>query len=576
MRLGWGVVALCLVACVHDGIQMQRDACSRDHGPDPDACLAVARERFGAKDGDAAVAMLEKEIAIVRNDHACLAHYPAAACFHGVVALLGEPAVGLLADYAIDPALLSLREPWTGKDSEGPHAQARAVLEGMCAQASDAVARQRACVVLGDLVLLERTKQTAGFESAPDGYDLACKIGPTDPAFEQAVLGIYQVPVCAVATSARRGSSIANGLAIIAKISQAAAQREASAADAAKREAARVAAVKQREAEAAAAAAREAAAISSRQIIASIAAEDWDLLLETLRARPGLGVLDDAAATALDKSWEVFSTWLVAQSNLVGAEIEVARDLRDAVPPDHALARTQTALRTRAITEAKRLAKLAGGPGGRFLHAALIAAVAGDPATIDAARAAYAELQKAVRSTLVLDKLAPACSALAKVPAPLGQPVHATASLACSIEPEHTWTMQESYMVNGVSTPTEVEHRGYKLVVHGTISMASANGQPIPVDVDEVVDEVADKLEHPYAAELAKVVDGLWSQLVAPLEATTASDALAAGQRALAQHNTKRAENELAIHALIAGSSEELDKLLAPYHVTFSQLVPSP
>jgi len=573
MRLGWGgVTACCLVACIHDGIQMQRDACSRDRDPDPEACLAIARERFGAKDGDAAVAMLEKEIAIVGNDRACLAHHPAVACFHGVVALLREPAVGLLADYAIDPALLSLREPWSGKDSEGPHAQARAVLEGMCTQASDAVA-QRACVVLGDLVLIERTKQTAGFETAPDGYDRACKLGTPDPELARAVVALYGAPVCEVATSARRGASIADGSAIIARISQATAQREAAAADAAKREAARIAVVKQREAEAAAAAARDAAATSNRQIVASIAAEDWDLLLETLRARPGLGVLDDAAATALDRSWEVFTTWLVAQSNLVGAQLEVARDLRDAVPPKHALAQTQAILKTRAVTEARRLAKLAGGPGGRFLHAALIAAVAGDTATTEAARAAYAELQKVVRSTLVLDKLAPACSALARSPAPLGQPVHATASLVCSIEPEHTWTMQESYMVNGVSTPTEVEHRGYKLVVHGTVA---AGNQTIPVDVDEVVDEVTDKLEHPYAAELAKLVDDLWRQLVAPLEATTASDALAAGQRALAQHNTKRAENELVIHALIAGSSEELDRLLAPYHTTFSQLVPTP
>ena len=128
-------------------------------------------------------------------------------------------------------------------------------------------------------------------------------------------------------------------------------------------------------------------------------------------------------------------------------------------------------------------------------------------------------------------------------------------------------------MVNGVSTPTDVEHRGYKVVVHGTVS---ANGQSIPIDVDYVVDETGEKPDTPYSAALATVVDGLWNQLVAPLDAQTAADALAAGQKAVAEKNIKRAENELVIHALIAGSSEELDKLLAPYHVTFSQLVPAP
>ncbi|HEX7701715.1 MAG TPA: hypothetical protein VF403_13350 [Kofleriaceae bacterium] len=49
---------------------------------------------------------------------------------------------------------------------------------------------------------------------------------------------------------------------------------------------------------------------------------------------------------------------------------------------------------------------------------------------------------------------------------------------------------------------------------------------------------------------------------------------LAAGRAAIAGKNVKRAENELAIHAVIAGPSEELDQLLAPYRVTFEQLRP--
>ena len=128
-------------------------------------------------------------------------------------------------------------------------------------------------------------------------------------------------------------------------------------------------------------------------------------------------------------------------------------------------------------------------------------------------------------------------------------------------------------MVNGVSTPTDVEHRGYKLVIHGTIA---ANGQTIPLDIDEVVDEVTDKLDRPFAKAVGTVVDGLWAQLVTPVDTATAADALAAGKKALAQHNTRRAENELAIHAVLAGSSEELDSVLAPFHVTFAQLQPTP
>ncbi|MEP6860422.1 MAG: hypothetical protein ABJE66_07370 [Deltaproteobacteria bacterium] len=54
-----------------------------------------------------------------------------------------------------------------------------------------------------------------------------------------------------------------------------------------------------------------------------------------------------------------------------------------------------------------------------------------------------------------------------------------------------------------------------------------------------------------------------------------ATAALAAGKAAVARHAPKRAENELAIHAVLAGSSEELDQLLAPDRVTFGQLVPA-
>src|SRR5205823_5343633 len=141
--------------------------------------------------------------------------------------------------------------------------------------------------------------------------------------------------------------------------------------------------------DAAAARAKQAAITSSKQIVSAAAAEDWDLLLDAARARPGLGPLDDAAATALANAWEPFTTWLVGSSTLIGAQVELGRDLHDAIPTGSALARVATTFRERAVADAKRLAKLAGGPGGRFLHAALIAQASGDKADDTAARGAF-------------------------------------------------------------------------------------------------------------------------------------------------------------------------------------------
>src|SRR5437899_3345383 len=111
MRVAACVV--CLVGCMHDVVKLQRDAC--DAG-DPDACLASARERLAAKDDDGACDYLDKQAAIVSADQACFADHGAVACFHGAVAILREPAAGVLADYAIEPQLLAALRPWTGAD----------------------------------------------------------------------------------------------------------------------------------------------------------------------------------------------------------------------------------------------------------------------------------------------------------------------------------------------------------------------------------------------------------------------------------------------------------------------------
>src|SRR4051812_35411940 len=126
-----------LAACGPNTIKLQHDACA---GGDSEACLASAKERFAAKDTDAARDYLEKQIALFEADTSCLPARGAVACFHGVVAVLREPAAGLLADYAIDPELLHTLGPWTGSDVDGPHGQARHALALMCKQHGDPIA----------------------------------------------------------------------------------------------------------------------------------------------------------------------------------------------------------------------------------------------------------------------------------------------------------------------------------------------------------------------------------------------------------------------------------------------------
>jgi hypothetical protein len=200
----------------------------------------------------------------------------------------------------------------------------------------------------------------------------------------------------------------------------------------------------------------------------------------------------------------------------------------------------------------------------------LIALVSQTDADAAAARSAYDALVVAARASLVIDQLPPACAPLVRtVP---GHAVHATAKLSCEITPEHAWTEKQSFEVNGVMTPTDVEHRGWRLSIHGELRVGS---NILPIDIADSVDETTDTLERPLAPVLTGLVDAVWKELIAPLDAATAAAALAAGKAAVARHDTKRAENELAIHAVLAGSSEELDQLLASDRVTFGQLVPA-
>jgi hypothetical protein len=562
MRIASGVVALVCASCSASALEVRREACER---ADPEACYDTARDAAAHADVETTRDELARQQGAF-DASTCLAQHPVAACFHAVIVVMREPARGVLADYAVPADVLAALPAFTGDEAQGPHAAARDALVAMCSHPGDLVGRSRACIALGDLVTLERAKQIAGFDHVIDGYAAACTLAVPDPL----VRATYHADVCGIAGSPMRGSSIFEGRENLERLAQDAAMRAQAEADAAKREAERIAAMKAQEQAEAEAAARAANAHSQQAIEAAAKGSDWPALREALRTRPPAATLEPATADAIATVYPAFTAWLVGQSSVVGAQLELGRDL-GAVAPDSGLATATAAFRDRALADAKQRAKLAGGPGGRFIHAALVALVSQTEADTAAARTAYDTLVTAARTALVIDQLPAACAALART-AP-GRAVHATAKLSCEITPEHTWTEKQSFEVNGVMTPTDVEHRGWRLSVHGELRLA---GAALPIDIADSADETADKLERPFAPMLAGLVDAIWKELIVPIDDATAAAALAAGKAAFARHDTKRAENELAIHAVLAGSSsEELDQLLAPARVTFGQLVPA-
>jgi len=560
MRIASGVVALVCASCGASALELRREACER---ADPEACYDTARDAAARADLETTRDELARQQGAF-DASTCLAQHPAAACFHAVLVVLREPARGLLADYAVPPEVLAALPAYTGDEAQGPHATARDALIAMCSHPGDPVARTRACIVLGDLVTVERAKQIAGFDNVMDGYTTACNLGATDPL----IRATYHTDACALADSPLRGSSIFEGRENLERLAQDAAMRAQAEADAAKREAERIAAMKAHERAVDEEAERARQADRLHTITTAAAAADWLALYDVLRQSPEAR-LDPPTADALAAVFPAFTTWLIGQTSLIGAQLELDRNL-GVIEPSSTLATAVAALRSRALADAKRLAKSAGGPGGRFIHAALIAEVSHNDADVAAARTAYEALVIAAHANLVIDQLPPACAPLARtVP---GHAVHATAKLSCEITPEHTWTEKQSFEVNGVMTPTDVEHRGWRLSIHGEVHLAGAT---LPIDIADSADETSATLERPFAPVLTGLVDAIWKELVAPIDDATAAAALAAGTAAVARHDTKRAENELAIHAVLAGSSEELDQLLANDRVTFGQLVPA-
>src|SRR6185312_9957326 len=120
----------------------------------------------------------------------------------------------------------------------------------------------------------------------------------------------------------------------------------------------RIVAMKAQEKADAEAAARAANAHSQQAITAAATASDWPALLEALRTRPADATLEPATADALAAAYPNFTKWLIGESSIIGAQIELARDL-GVVVPDTALATAAAAFRDRALADAKQRAKLA-------------------------------------------------------------------------------------------------------------------------------------------------------------------------------------------------------------------------
>src|SRR3569832_2953541 len=102
------------------------------------------------------------------------------------------------------------------------------------------------------------------------------------------------------------------------------------------------------------------------------AAADWPAMLVALRAGQPL---DPPSADTFATVFPAFSSWLIAQSSVIGAQLELDRDL-GTLESNTALAAADHDHRNRAVDEAKR--QSGSGPGGRFIHAALLAAVSHD------------------------------------------------------------------------------------------------------------------------------------------------------------------------------------------------------
>ncbi|HSD88408.1 MAG TPA: hypothetical protein VLB44_12865 [Kofleriaceae bacterium] len=593
-----------VMGCAHGGLQPKMSACMNPAGADPGACIDVADARMKANDEVAARQYVEAAVDALEAAPACLRDHPAKGCFEVVVLLLGEDPVGLLADFPVSQDLRLLAPKDQGNEATNPRSRARNALNAMCGNpAGAAIDRERACIVLGDLVEEERVKRCGegcdvataklggwGASEVIDGYGAACKAagaGTADPrraAFADEVRRLYAVPpaadpACGLATSPMRGASIRDAIDNMRRIRDDVRAREAAGKKAEEREALRLAVMRQTAKEQAEKAAKEAQIEAAKQLKSALESANWALAYELIKKRSARSPVDEPSATALAHVWDSFLAWAISQGTPMSVYVDVA-DAFTQLPAAHPLVAPLAALRARALVDIKARAKNTRGRGGAWMYAALAAKVAGpDSPDAKAAFEQYEKLVESVRVSLVIDKLAPSCTELfAQTP---GRKVRATANLTCSVVREKKLTAQEPFtvkqhVVHGNTeedvvqqTMVDVTHRTFSIVVHGTVTI---QGKTTPVDFDETLDDRDNSSTRTFEQARAAAIDAIFRATVGPIEAANAATALAAGQKALGYQRQGAAENSFVTHALLAGSSPELDEILTPFGVTFADL----
>ncbi len=513
-----------------------------------------------------------------------------------MLVLLREPAEGLLAPYAIAPELAALAPVWTASESRGPRAQARNALAAMGTTAdAPPIDRQRACLVLGDLVENERArrcgmpcepesdaaKALGGWSPAEvvDGGEAACKIDPgtAEPAeraaFEDDVARTYRVSsaaaVCGVRTADRRGASITGTLAIKERLREEAAQQAQSRTTAAEREARRQADIA-RQQEAATATARSEAEFAARTtFVTALGTGAFEQAQVRLERDPAL-VASPEVLAAIGQAWTPMVAAWTTRLGEVGAYFELQTRLGP-LPAGHALAAPMQALARCALTIVKKDAKSARGLGSRWVYASLMARLSGpSSAEMRAALVAQGKLLAAARATLAIDtlaidklaidklaidKLAPSCAPLVRAPLPPGRPVRATATRTCAITPERRLP------ADGDAPGSEATRRMFELVAHGTI------------DIEVRVDDADGSDPRTFEVVRDAAVEMVWRSTIGEIETADAQTAYAAGLQALKARRADAALDQLVRHALIAGASPEFEELLDTYGTSFSELV---
>jgi hypothetical protein len=613
MRVFGSLVMVVVAGCGHGGTVPMENACTAANA-DPGACLTTAKERLAKGDDNGARTYMDHLVTAVNASPACLRDHDAAGCFGGVVALLRDKPVGLLASYEVSEDLLSMVPRWTGSDETGPRVQARIALHGMCVvPGRDPIAQQRACIVLGDLIDDERTRRCGldcdpaaaeklpGWSSAEviDGYAAACKVDRkrADPkaqaAFAAELAATYKVTganaVCDVATSTQHGASIPEALATKDRMRSEARAHQSSASAAAKREAERIAAMETSKVLAAEAAAKAETAQFNKDILEAIHRSDWPKTFGLLTRRRG-SVIEEPVATSLDKIFAPFVEWATKNTSVSAAFLDISS--RGALAPEyHSIRVSLATLRDLALLDAKHAARGARGVGGVWLHAAIVAKIAGSsfPEEMAAAAAAWKKLVASARTSLALENLAPSCIPIIRPAFDGGRVVKAKSTLQCTIEAEKTFTAKEPFKVKQhvvtadgekdveQETMVDVTHRTYKIIIHGVIAIYSgAPRKAVPIDFEEIVDDVDNSDPRKFDTSRANAMDLITRSTVGEIEAADATTAYNAGLQALKVGRKEAAENQLVIHGMLAGSSPELDELMISYGISFAELMMQP